>query len=81
MTTKNDGMLMTVERGGEHVAMPLDQRLDLVQRIQASFDVIQNKTIEAKVASRKWYESQYLSEDELREPVYGFVSKASEVTA
>ncbi len=61
--------------------MPLDQRLDLVQRIQASFDVIQNKTIEKKVASRKWYESQYLSEDELREPVYGFSTEAARVTA
>jgi len=81
VTTKNDGMLMTVERNGEHVAMPLDMRQDLVQRIQASFDVIQNKTIEKKVASRKWYEAQYLPEDELREPVYGFSTEAARVTA
>ncbi len=81
VTTKNDGMLMTVERGGEHVAMPLEMRQDLVGRIQASFDVIQNKTIEKKVASRKWYEAQYLPEDELREPVYGFSTEAAKVTA
>ena len=72
---------MTVEHNGSHIPMPLDQREDLVSRIQSSFDAIQQKTIKAKVASRKWYESQYLSEDELKEPVYGFSTETSKVTA
>ena len=80
VTTKNDGMLMTVERNGEHVPMPLEMRQDLVGRIQASFDVIQNKTLDAKNASRMWYEAQYLPADELA-PAYGFRTKAAEVTA
>ncbi len=80
VTTKNDGMLMTIEKNGEHVAMPLDMRRDLVERIQASFDVIQNKTLDAKNASRMWYEKQYLPADELA-PAYGLRTKASMITA
>lgn len=80
VTTKNDGMLMTVEQGGQHVPMPLGQRRELVATIRAEFDRIQDRTLDKKNASRMWYEAQYLPEDE-RGPKYGFRTVASEVTA
>lgn len=70
VTTKNDGMLMTVERNGQNVQMSLEERQDIISRIQAAFDAIQAKTIDAKNESRMWYEAQYLPENELT-PVYG----------
>ncbi len=71
VTTKNDGMLMTVTtRNGDHYPMPYDQRKELVAKLQAAFDRIQGKTLAAKNASREWYEAQYLPADEVG-PVYG----------
>ncbi len=59
VTTKNDGILMTVEKDGEFLPMPLVERQRIVSEIKASFDAIQSKTQEAKDASREKYESQY----------------------
>jgi anaerobic magnesium-protoporphyrin IX monomethyl ester cyclase len=71
VTTKNDGMLVTATLAdGRIVPMPEDERRDLIGRVQAAFDRVQEKTLEAKNASRYWYEAQYLPEDELT-PVYG----------
>jgi anaerobic magnesium-protoporphyrin IX monomethyl ester cyclase len=71
VTTKNDGMLMTIEHRGKHIPMPLDQRRELVAKIQGAFDEIQNRTLEVKNSTRHYYEAQYLPENELA-PVYGF---------
>ncbi len=73
VTTKNDGMLMTVERDGRHVPMPLEQRRELVARLHAAMDEIQARTLDRRNGRRSWYEAQYLPEDELDQstPVYG----------
>ena len=68
---KNDGMLMTVDSGGQHVHMPKPERDRVIADIHAAFDKIQNKTLDVKNESRRWYEAQYLPEDETV-PVYGF---------
>jgi radical SAM superfamily enzyme YgiQ (UPF0313 family) len=70
VTTKNDGMLMTVDRGGQPVHMPKAERDRVIADIHAAFDKIQHKTLDAKNNSRRWYEAQYLPEDETV-PVYG----------
>lgn len=82
VTTKNDGMLMTVNHGGKEVHMPKPDRDRVIAEIHAAFDKIQNKTLDAKNESRRWYEAQYLPEDETA-PVYGFrktVSDSSHTT-
>jgi radical SAM superfamily enzyme YgiQ (UPF0313 family) len=78
VTTKNNGMLMTVEKDGRHVPMPADERLRIVQALQAEFDRIQLKTLAAKNASRNWYEAQYLPEDAVA-PAYGFRKTVADV--
>lgn len=70
ITTKNDGILMTVEKDDDYFPMPLEERQRTVSEIQAEFDRIQAKTLDAKNKSRLEYERQYLPEDELL-PVYG----------
>lgn len=70
ITTKNNGILMTVEKDGDYLPMPLEERQRTVSEIQAEFDRIQAKTLDAKNESRLGYERQYLPEDELM-PVYG----------
>ena len=71
VTTKNNGMLMTILKDGKHIPMPLDQRLELVNRIQGAFDRVQNKTLSTKNESRNYYEAQYLPAEDVA-PVYGF---------
>ena len=70
VTTKNDGMLMTIEKDGQHVPMPLEERQRIVVEMHAAFDAIQNKTLNAKNESRRWYEAQYLPESDTA-PIYG----------
>lgn len=70
ITTKNDGMLMTIEEGGHHRPMLIEQRRELVKQLHTAIDDIQARTLHRRSASRSWYESQYLPEDEVT-PVYG----------
>lgn len=70
INTKNDGMLMTVEKDGEIVPMPLEQRQKLAAELHAAMDEIQERTLHRRQASRSWYEAQYLPEDEVT-PAYG----------
>lgn len=70
ITTKNDGMLMTVERNGRHVPMPLEERQALVASLHEAMNEVQSRTLHRRSASRSWYEAQYLPEDEVT-PVYG----------
>lgn len=72
ITTKNDGILMTVERNGRHVPMPDEMRKTLVADLHAAMNAIQGRTLHRRSASRSWYEAQYLPEDEVT-PVYGLV--------
>ena len=60
VTTKNDGILMTVEKEGEFLPMPLEERQRIVGGVKVAFDAIQAKTQEAKDRSRAEYESQYV---------------------
>ncbi len=73
VTTKNDGILMTVERDGEHVPMPLEQRRQLVHDLHEAVNKIQARTLERRNSRRSWYEAQYLPEDEAKPvtPIYG----------
>lgn len=71
ITTKNDGMLMTVEKDGQIVPMPLEQRRELIAELHAAMNKVQERTLHRRSASRSWYEAQYLPEDEVT-PVYGF---------
>jgi len=69
VTTKNDGMLMTVADGkGGHISMPAGQRNELLASLFAAFNEIQNKKLEEKNAARLRYEKEYLPG---AAPVYG----------
>lgn len=70
VTTKNDGMLMTIEHEGRTVPMPAEERRRIIGELRREFDRIQAKTLAAKHASRHWYEAQYLPAAEAG-PVYG----------
>jgi radical SAM superfamily enzyme YgiQ (UPF0313 family) len=70
VTTKNNGMLMTIQRNGRYFPMPTEERERIVMELHAEFDRIQSVTLDTKNASRTWYESQYLPEDVVS-PVYG----------
>jgi len=59
VTTKNDGILMAIEKGGEFLPMPLAERLRIVGEVKTAFDEIQAKTQEIKDRSRAEYEEQY----------------------
>jgi radical SAM superfamily enzyme YgiQ (UPF0313 family) len=80
ITTKNDGMLMTVEQDGRHVPMPVEQRRELVTELHAAMNKIQERTLHRRSASRSWYEAQYLPEDEVT-PVYGIKKPNSDLAA
>lgn len=70
INTKNDGMLMTVEKDGTYVAMPTEQRQQLTQELFEAMNKIQERTLHRRSAARSWYEAQYLPEEEVS-PVYG----------
>jgi len=80
ITTKNDGILMTVEKDSKHVPMPLDERRALVADLHAAMNKIQERTLHRRSASRSWYEAQYLPEDEVT-PVYGIAKPNSDHVA
>lgn len=70
ITTKNDGILMTIEQDGKILPMPEAQRVQLVSELHAAMNKIQERTLHRRSASRSWYEAQYLPEDEVT-PIYG----------
>jgi len=80
ITTKNDGILMTVEKDGKHIPMPLDERRSLVADLHSAMNKIQERTLHRRSASRSWYEAQYLPEDEVT-PVYGVAKPNSDLAA
>jgi hypothetical protein len=80
ITTKNDGLLMTVAKDGKHLPMPLDDRRELVTALHAAMNKIQARTLHRRSASRSWYEAQYLPEDEVT-PVYGIAKPNSDLAA
>ena len=57
VTTKNDGMLMTI-----------DEPQRVVREVKEAFDKIQSKTLDRKNRSRLYYESQYMND---ASPRYG----------
>ena len=75
VTTKNDGILMTVEQDGEHRPMPLAQRKALVADLHEAINKIQARTLARRNSRRSWYESQYVPEEEVKAkvvtPIYG----------
>lgn len=79
VTTKADGALMTVVRDGRICAMPKEERLRILDKMQRWFDRIQQRTADEKNRSRMRYEAEYLPEDELA-PVYG-IRKTNEMVA